>query len=237
MTHFYHEYDVIKDLGKGSFGSVIKARNKFTGIVSAVKIIDKNRMKEGTLTKTLLYQEIEVVQQIEHPCIMRVFDVMEDADYFYISCELLCEELSKRLLRRGVFSERDAAIVFQQVLMALNYLHLRNIVHRDIKLENVLMQTDNIENLNIKITDFGFAKISVPDNGLTDVLGSPLYMAPEIILKKPYGTAVDIWAAGVMLHVLVVGEPPFVAETKNQIFEIIKKQEVKFRAELWSGVS
>jgi serine/threonine protein kinase len=70
---------------------------------------------------------------------MRVFEVMEDSDYFYISCELLCEELSKRMLRRGMFTERDAAIVIQQVLMALNYLHLRNIVHRDVKLENILM--------------------------------------------------------------------------------------------------
>jgi len=90
---------------------------------------------------------------------MRVLEVLEDQNYFYIVSELLCEELSKRLFKRGIFSERDAAIIFQQILMALNYLHLKNIVHRDIKLENVLMQTENQKDLTLKITDFGFSKI------------------------------------------------------------------------------
>lgn len=121
--------------------------------------------------------------------------------------------------------------------MALNYLHSRKIVHRDIKLENVLMQTKEQDNLAIKITDFGFARFFDPAKGLSDVLGSPLYMAPEILLKKSYGTSVDIWAAGVLLHILMVGEPPYIADTKKEIFEMIKKQDVPFKKYLFDKVS
>jgi serine/threonine protein kinase len=121
--------------------------------------------------------------------------------------------------------------------MALNYLHSRNIVHRDIKLENVLMQTKDKDDLAIKITDFGFAKMFDPKRGLTDILGSPLYMAPEILLKKSYGTSVDIWASGVLLHILMVGEPPYIAESKKEIFELIKNKEVPFNKKLWENIS
>jgi len=168
---------------------------------------------------------------------MRVLEVLEDYNFYYIVTEELEEELSKRLYSRGMFTERDAAVIFQQILMALNYMHSRNIVHRDVKLENVLMQTKNKDDLAIKLTDFGFAKIFYKERGLTDILGSPLYMAPEILRKKPYGTAVDIWAAGVLLHILIIGEPPYIAETKKEIFEMIRNKEVPFKKELWEKVS
>lgn len=110
-------------------------------------------------------------------------------------------------------------------------------MHRDVKLENVLMQSAETNDLTIRIADFGFAKFVNPNEGLTEVLGSPLYMAPEILLKKPYGTGVDIWAAGVLLHILITGNPPFIAETKKEIFEMIKKNEVKLTDKHWDRVS
>lgn len=88
------------------------ARHKLTGIIAAVKIISKAKMKTSEQTANLLKQEIEVVQQIEHPCIMRVLEVLEDFNFFYIVTELLEEELSKRLQSRGMFTERDAAVIF-----------------------------------------------------------------------------------------------------------------------------
>jgi serine/threonine protein kinase len=149
------------------------------------------------------------VQAIEHPCIVRIIEILEDNKHYYIVSELLSEELAKRWQRRGTFNENQAAVIMHQVLLALNYLHLNNIVHRDVKLENVLMQTNFMEDLTLKLTDFGFAKVFQPELGLTEVLGSPLYMAPEMLLKHSYGTLVDVWAAGVMMHILVFGIPPF----------------------------
>ena len=87
------------------------------------------------------------------------------------------------------------------------------------------------------MTDFGFAKIFAPEKGLTEILGSPLYMAPEILLKQPYGTPVDIWAAGVLFHIIMVGEPPFMAETKKEIFDMIRKRDVSFKEPGWAKLS
>ena len=121
--------------------------------------------------------------------------------------------------------------------MALNYLHKQNIVHRDIKLENVLMQTEDKFDLTLKVTDFGFAKTFVPEQGLNEILGSPIYMAPEILQKKSYGTPVDIWAAGVLFHIILVGEPPFMAETKKEIFDKIRKCDVAYKEPGWKQIS
>lgn len=98
--------------------------------------------------------------------------------------------------------------------MALNYLHMRNIAHRDVKLENVLMQTLNPSDLNLKLTDFGFAAEFTETEGFKEWLGTPLYMAPEILKKKVYGKEVDLWAAGVLLFILVYRKPPYSGTNK-----------------------
>ena len=98
-------------------------------------------------------------------------------------------------------------------------MHKQNIVHRDIKPENILMESQETNNLNLKITDFGFAKCYDPkEGGLTDKLGSPLYMAPEIIKTLPYDSSVDIWALGVLCYIMLSGKPPFKGSSKDEIF-------------------
>jgi serine/threonine protein kinase len=156
---FKEEYQVIKELGHGSFGCVVMARNRNSGVTTAVKIIRKQRMEKSDTHKKLLAQELEVCQQIDHPCIVSILEIIEDSISFYIVMEMLSEELAKRLKAKIVLNERDAAIVFQQILLALNYLHQKNIVHRDVKLENILMATDRKDDLTLKVTDFGFAMI------------------------------------------------------------------------------
>lgn len=104
--------------------------------------------------------------------------------------------------------------------MGLNYMHKKNIVHRDIKPENLLFESRDLTNLNIKITDFGFAKCYDPFNfeGFDDVLGSPLYMAPEVVKKLKYDTKVDIWSLGIVTYILLSGRPPFAGKTKDEIY-------------------
>lgn len=129
-------------------------------------------------------QEFEVLKETDHPNIMRIFEIIEDQGHYYVVSELMQGgELYDRIIKMKVFSERAAAKIISQILLALNYMHKRNIVHRDIKPENILLESDDLKNLNVKVTDFGFARFFDPDEGLSDMLGSPLYIAPEVIRR------------------------------------------------------
>jgi len=118
---------------------------------------------------------------------MRVFECIEDSHHYYIVSELLAEELYQRLLKKRQLSESEASNIIEQILLALNYMHKKRMVHRDIKLENILMEHHSMADMSIKVTDFGFSKSFDPEQGMKETLGSPLYMAPEIIESKPYG--------------------------------------------------
>ncbi len=161
-----------------------------------------------------------MLQETDHPYLMKVYELLEDDKFYYIVSELLLGgELYERIIQQKKFSEHDAAKIIHQILLGLNYMHKRNIAHRDIKPENILMESKELQNLNIKLTDFGFAKFYDPmEGGLTESLGSPLYMAPEIIRNIPYTTKVDIWSLGILSYILFSGKPPIHGRTKDEIF-------------------
>ena len=117
-------------------------------------------------------------------------------------------------------------------------MHKKNIAHRDIKPENILMESKDSKNTNLKITDFGFAKCYDPtEGGLTETLGSPLYMAPEIIKKLPYDCSVDIWALGVLTFIMLCGRPPFKGRSKDEIFVEITTKNINYTGEIWKKTS
>jgi serine/threonine protein kinase len=117
-------------------------------------------------------------------------------------------------------------------------MHKKNIAHRDIKPENILMESKNTDNTNLKITDFGFAKCYDPqEGGLTETLGSPLYMAPEIIKKLEYDCSVDIWALGVLTYIMLCGKPPFKGRSKDEIFVEITTKNINYTGEVWKKMS
>lgn len=118
-------------------------------------------------------------------------------------------------------------------------MHKKNIVHRDIKPENILLESPDIHTLNVKITDFGFAKCYDPENfdGMDEVLGSPLYMAPEIVKKLKYDAKVDIWSLGIMAYIILSGRPPFSGKTKEEIFLQLTTQSIQYKDGIWSRLS
>lgn len=117
-------------------------------------------------------------------------------------------------------------------------MHKKNIVHRDIKPENILMQSKDTQNLDLKITDFGFAKCYDPaEGGMTETLGSPLYMAPEIIKKLEYDVSVDIWALGVMAYIMLTGKPPFKGKSKDEVFVEITTKNITYSGDSWKQCS
>ena len=163
---------------------------------------------------------------------VRVFELMQDATNFYIVTELVTGgELYDHIIKVKRLSERSAADVIKQLLLALSYMHSQNIAHRDIKPENILLAPEESSEpgkLNVKLTDFGFACFYSPERGLKQVLGSPLYMAPEIVREEKYDKGVDIWSVGVIAHIVLSGCPPFYGRSKQDIYRSIVSDVPKF---------
>jgi len=147
---------------------------------------------------------------------MHVNEILEDTDNYYIVTEILeGGELFDRIIEVKKFNEEKAAHILNQVLLAINYMHKNNLTHRDLKPENILLESKDMEKLDVKIADFGFSCIFDPEEGLDLVLGSPLYMAPEIIQNQVYNEKVDIWSIGVITYMLLSGSNPFPGKTKD----------------------
>ena len=177
-------------------------------------------------------QELDVLSRTDHPHMVRVFELLQDDTNFYIVTELVTGgELYDHIIKVKRLNEREAADVIKQLLLALNYMHTQNIAHRDIKPENILLspeETTEPGKLNVKLTDFGFACFYREERGLRQVLGSPLYMAPEIVREEQYDKSVDIWSVGVIAHILLSGCPPFYGRTKQDIYRSIVSDIPKF---------
>jgi calcium-dependent protein kinase len=237
-------YKIINKLGKGSFGSVYKVKHKITGEIRAMKIIKNTSINDndGMVNKKFL-KEIQVLKELEHPNIIKIFEYYIDNKYHYIISELLTGgELYETILKFQKFNEKKAAYIMKQILSALNYLHSKGIVHRDIKPENILVQKTNkkskndIDEINIKLIDFGASNFFKENEILTLKVGSPYYIAPEV-LNKSYNEKCDIWSAGVVLYVMLTGNFPFIGKTSQKLFENIKTGKYKQTGKEWEAIS
>lgn len=226
------QFTVGKTLGKGSFGEVRLCLNKATNVRCAMKIVNKAVIGKHQVLVDLMEQELEVLQNTEHPHIVRAMELLEDEVNFYIISELVTGgELYAHVVKVKRMGERQTASVIKQLLLAVNYMHQLNIVHRDIKPENILIVPEEATTSdfpNVKLTDFGFACFFQKEKGLTQVLGSPLYMAPEIVKEETYGLKVDVWSLGVIAHILLSGAPPFYGKSTLDIYQSIVADEPQF---------
>ena len=238
-------YKIINKLGKGSFGSVYKVKHKATREIRAMKIIKNTSIgdNDGAANQKFL-KEIQVLRELEHPNIIKIFEYYIDNRYHYIITELLTGgELYEAILKFQKFNEKKAAYIMKQILSALNYLHSKGIVHRDIKPENILVQNDNnkksknyLDEIHIKLIDFGASNFFKENQILTLKVGSPYYIAPEV-LNKSYNEKCDIWSAGVVLYVMLTGNFPFVGKTSQKLFENIKTGKYKNTGKEWEAIS
>ncbi|XP_062862448.1 serine/threonine-protein kinase SIK1 [Trichomycterus rosablanca] len=198
-------YEIIRTLGKGNFAVVKLARHKVTKTQVAIKIIDKTRLNPSNLEK--VYREVQIMKLLNHPHIIKLYQVMETKDMLYIVTEYAKNgEMFDYLTSNGRMSEPEARRKFWQILTAVDYCHRHHIVHRDLKTENLLLDAD----MNIKLADFGFGNFYNAGEPLSTWCGSPPYAAPEVFEGKEYeGPQLDIWSLGVVLYVLVCGSLPF----------------------------
>lgn len=229
-------YEFGEVLGKGSFGVVKEATNKATGRRWAVKAVNKE--KAGTSAVKLLEREVLIMKKIDHEHLIHLEEIYETSKRMYLVMEL-CDAggIEKLLEQKKRFTEKETWTVINQLAHAVAYLHDSDIVHRDLKLENILLsQPLGNELLNIKLTDFGlsFVRGGVgSDSMMQSVCGTPIYMAPEVIDDLGYSQQCDIWSIGVIMYTLLTGRPPFVAETEEKLYELIKKGEVDFSDPCW----
>uniref|UniRef100_A0A8C7A667 non-specific serine/threonine protein kinase n=1 Tax=Neovison vison TaxID=452646 RepID=A0A8C7A667_NEOVI len=198
-------YDIEGTLGKGNFAVVKLGRHRITKTEVAIKIIDKSQLDAVNLEK--IYREVQIMKMLDHPHIIKLYQVMETKNMLYLVTEYAKNgEIFDYLANHGRLNESEARRKFWQILSAVDYCHGRKIVHRDLKAENLLLDS----NMNIKLADFGFGNFFKSGELLATWCGSPPYAAPEVFEGQQYeGPQLDIWSMGVVLYVLVCGALPF----------------------------
>ncbi|XP_067127139.1 serine/threonine-protein kinase SIK2-like [Centruroides vittatus] len=198
-------YDIERTIGKGNFAVVKAARHRITKTEVAIKIVDKTVLDATNLEK--VYREVQIMKLLNHPHIIKLYQVMETNNMLYLVSEYASQgEIFDFIATQGRMLESTARQKFWQIISAVEYCHDRHIVHRDLKAENLLLDS----NMNIKIADFGFSNFYSTRSQLTTWCGSPPYAAPEVFEGKKYiGPEIDIWSLGVVLYVLVCGALPF----------------------------
>ena len=227
---FRNVYEVGGKVGAGAYGQVFRCKHRGTGCLYAVKIISKARVDDSTLF------EIVALKRLDHPNIVRVLDIVDDGRSLYIVTELLSGgELFSKIVEKGHLSEAKAAEVMQQLMAAVSFIHSRSVLHRDIKPEN-LMYESPLDGSALKLIDFGAARILLPTYKTAERIGTPYYMAPEVIQGK-YDSKCDVWSCGVVLYILLSGRPPFPGKSESEIFAHIQAGPPSFAESSWKHVS
>jgi len=223
-----------RKLGQGSFGIVREAKDLNSGRKWAVKAVNKE--KAGSSAVKLLEREVSILKRVNHDHIIHLEQVFETSKKMYLVMEL-CEhgELADMMKAQYHFKEDDVRQIIGDLASAIAYLHKNDIVHRDLKLENILVHK-NEENgrLHIKVTDFGLSVVKDGvghENMMQQFCGTPIYMPPEIVDNKTYSQQCDVWAMGVITYYLLSGAPPFKARDEETLYEYIKKGEINFHDE------
>ena len=230
------KYTVEKEIGAGGYARCLLVKNKTTGQLYACKELQKNKLNNVASLKS----EIQILIKLDHPNIIKLYEIYENDNYIYLVMELCTGgELFDRIIQKTEqgkqFTEKEVANIFQQMMSAINYCHSNKIVHRDLKPENLLLATQD-ENSPIKVIDFGMSRIFNNKQAMFDKVGTAYYISPEV-LDGFYDEKCDIWSAGVILYILLCGYPPFNGNDDDEIFESIKKRKFVFPEAEWANIS
>jgi serine/threonine protein kinase len=198
-------------LGRGSFSTVVMAKQEHTGRIVAIKVLSRHLLVEQDLVNNFM-REITIFSKLSHPNILRFYEILSDNDMIYVVMEYCAHKTLQDLIGEyGGLGESAAKTYVAQLASAIHYMHDNGVAHRDIKLENILLDDKDC----LKLSDFGFSRESLSGDLCTTTVGSPIYACPEIISLQQYDPKqADMWSLGVVIYILVMGEVPW-KETSN----------------------
>ena len=234
---FLDNYDVIKQLGKGGYGKVYEVKNKKTGEIRACKHLSKLSIKN--LEK--FEREINILIKTDHPHIIKLYEIFESQRSLYLVMEEckggeVFDKIIEHIQSKQMYSEKDAANMFLQLMSSIEYCHNNGICHRDLKPENLLyLNAGNEKDNPIKVIDFGLSQIFT-DRKLKTKVGTAYYVAPEILMGD-YNEKCDIWSAGVILYIFLSGDPPFNGPNDTAIYNKISQMKFSFPEKKWRNIS
>ncbi|XP_033492757.1 serine/threonine-protein kinase DCLK3 [Epinephelus lanceolatus] len=235
LTHIERCYEIGRVVGDGNFAVVRECRRRDNGQTLAVKIVERSKLIGR---EHMMQNELSLLGSLCHPRIVRLFAHHHTHTHLYLVMELVSGgDLFEAISERGKFPEAEAGLMVSDVSEALNYIHCKSIVHRDLKPENLLIERVAAGICRLKLGDFGLAMIVTEP--VYTICGTPTYVAPEILCETGYGVAVDIWALGVILYILLCGFPPFRSRDRDQeeLFQLIKQGQIHFLSPYWDPIS
>uniref|UniRef100_A0A8C2X2X0 calcium/calmodulin-dependent protein kinase n=1 Tax=Cyclopterus lumpus TaxID=8103 RepID=A0A8C2X2X0_CYCLU len=235
-TRFTEEFQLYEELGKGAFSVVRRCVKVLSGQEYAAKIINTKKLSARDHQK--LDREARICRLLKHPNIVRLHDSISEELHHYLIFDLVTGgELFEDIVAREYYSEADASHCIQQILEAVLHCHQMGVVHRDLKPENLLLASKS-KGAAVKLADFGLAiEVEGDQQAWFGFAGTPGYLSPEVLRKDPYGKAVDLWACGVILYILLVGYPPFWDEDQHRLYQQIKAGAYDFPSPEWDTVT
>jgi len=237
VTRIRTVYKLKDEIGRGNY-AIVRRGSKLKPAADekdvAIKVVKQGRLDREEMKG--LEEEISLLLQVDHPHIVKLYEVYISKKNVYLVMELLeGGEMFDRIVREKFFSEQIAAFAVVQILDALIYCHSKGICHRDLKPENLLYRSNSVSS-KVVIGDFGLGK-STKGQMMTTCCGTPQYVAPEVLGNKEYDEKVDCWSVGVILYILLCGYPPFYAETHPRLYQLIQKGRFTFEKEDWGKIS
>ena len=222
-------YRIGKVLGRGAFGKVNLTVHRLCDEMVAIKSIHKEFLNDEA-SKNKVMKEVRILSKIRHKNIVQLLDTFETNKHIIFVMELCSGgDLLNYVRKRRKLTEDYAKAIFKQILDALHYCHRKNILHRDVKLDNIILDSEGV----IKLGDFGVSKIIDPNQIMFDQCGTPAYIAPEILRDKGYrGFGIDVWSAGVVLYAMLYGTVPFRAQNMGDLQEMVIKARYSMKASI-----
>ncbi|XP_018789320.1 PREDICTED: twitchin isoform X17 [Bactrocera latifrons] len=229
----YHKYDILEEIGAGAFGVVHRCRERSTGNIFAAKFIPVSHAVE----KDLIRREIDVMNQLHHQKLINLHDAFEDEDEMVLILEFLSGgELFERITTEGYrMTEAEVINYMRQICEGIRHMHEKNIIHLDIKPENIMCHTRS--STNVKLIDFGLATRLDPNEVVKITTGTAEFAAPEIVNREPVGFYTDMWATGVLAYVLLSGLSPFAGDNDIQTLKNVKACDWDFDADAFRKIS